>query len=216
MKISIESALTLLHEVPYGTLATLSTQLPGYPYGTVVPCVLDQGHCPVLCVSALAEHTKNLQADGRCSLSVVKPEGANVQAAARITLVGDAEAFEPSPELVARYLRYQPEAEQYLALDFMFFRLRPRRARFIAGVGKMGWVEEAEWETLPALGPGEEGSLIKATALDAPPGIRLLGVDCFGIDYEIKGTRQRQHFPEAPLAPGKLGPVLSRMVPRLT
>jgi putative heme iron utilization protein len=215
MKIPIESALTLLHEVPYGTLATLSTQLPGYPYGTAVPCVLDQDHCPVLCISALAEHTRNLLADPRSSLSVVKAEGSHIQSAARITLVGDAERLEPSPELVARYLRYQPDAEQYLSLDFLFFRLRPARARFIGGVGKMGWLESADWEGLPVLSVEDEAARLKAAALKAPPGVRLLGVDCFGIDYEMKGIRQRQHFPDAPLAPEKLGEVLSRMVPRL-
>jgi hypothetical protein len=215
MKIPIESAVTLLHEVPYGTLATVSTQLPGYPYGTVVPCVLDQDHYPMLCVSALAEHTKNLLADPRSSLSVVKAEGHNIQTAARITVVGDTESLDPSSELVARYLRYQPDAEQYLALDFMFFRLRPARARFIGGVGRMGWLESADWEGIPVLPLKEEAALLKAAALRTPPGVRLLGADCFGIDYEIKGTRQRQHFPDSPLAPERLGEVLSRVVSRL-
>lgn len=216
MKISVDSALALLHEVPHGTLATLSTQLPGYPYATMVPCVLDQNHCPVLCVSALAEHTRNLTADCRSSLSIAKAEGpANIQAAARITLVGDAVRFDPSPELVARYLRYQPDAETYLALDFMFFRLQPARLRFIAGLGNMGWLGAADWEALPAVSPADEAALLKAATLEAPPGIHLLGVDCFGIDYEAKGRRQRQRFPDAPLAPEKLQEILPRVVSKL-
>lgn len=216
MKISIESALALLHEVSHATLATLSVQLPGYPYATTVPCVLDGGHRPVLCISALAEHTRNLLADPRASLSVVKPEGGNIQSAARLTLVGDAERFEPCPELVARYLRYQPDAEQYLELDFMFFRLHPRRVRFIAGVGKMGWLESDEWEAIPAIASADEAALLKTATLQAPAGIRLLGIDCFGIDYEVKGQRQRQRFPDPPLLPERRGEVLARMVPKLS
>jgi hypothetical protein len=42
----------------------------------------------------------------------------------------------------ARYLRYQPQAADYLALgDFRFFRMEPARARFIGGFGRMGWVD---------------------------------------------------------------------------
>jgi len=216
MKIPIEAALALLHEASCGTLATLSTQLPGYPYATATPFVLDEAHRPVFCVSALAEHTRNLVADSRTSLSVLKSEGAHVQSAARITLVGDTRPCSPAPDLVARYLRYQPEAEQYLALDFQFFCLTPARLRFIGGVGKMGWLEETEWSALPALPLQEEASLLKAVAFDTPPGIRLLGLDCFGIDYETGGKRQRQRFPDAPLSPVKVGEVLSRVVSKLS
>ena len=216
MKVPIESAVTLLHETPSATVATLTTQLPGYPYATAVPCVVDQCHRPIFFISALAEHTKNLLADPRASLSVVRAEGGNnIQAAARATLVGDAEPIaDPSPELVARYLRYQPDAEEYLALDFMFFCLKPKLARFIAGMGRMGWIESEEWE-LPSLPLKEEAALLRKATIEAPRGIRLLGVDCFGIDYEIDGMRARQRFPDAPLLPEKLGAVLLRVVSKL-
>lgn len=214
MKTPIESAIALLHEVSHGTIATQSALMPGYPYATVVPCVVDEAHCPVFCISALAEHTKNLLADPRSSLSVAKAEGNNIQAAARITLVGDTERFDPSPEMVNRYLHYQPDAAEYLNLDFMFFRLRPARARFIAGVGKMGWMEAAEWNDLPTLPLKEEAALLKQATLQAPAGIHLLGVDCFGIDYEAKGLRQRQRFP-TPVPPEKLEEILARVVSKL-
>ena len=42
-----------------------------------------------------------------------------------------------SPRLRARYLSYHPDAAQYLALvEFAFFQLNPKGARFIAGFGK--------------------------------------------------------------------------------
>lgn len=215
MKIPVDSALSLLHEAEHGTLATHSAQLAGYPYASLVPCVVDAGHCPVFCISALAEHTKNLLADPRASLAVVKPEGGNVQSAARITLVGDAERFEPSPEMLGRYLRFQPDAETYLGLDFIFFRLQPRSARFIGGVGKMGWFESGDWQAIPAFPLADEAPLLKKAALQVPAGIRLLGIDCYGIDYESHGVRARQRFPDSPLALAKLGEVVLRMAPNL-
>ncbi|HJV27560.1 MAG TPA: pyridoxamine 5'-phosphate oxidase family protein [Aromatoleum sp.] len=196
MKIAADSAIHLLHEAAFVTVATHSTQLPGYPYATALPCVVDDAHRPLLCISALAEHTKNLLADGRVSLSVVGPESSNVQTAQRMTLLGEAERFEPDADLVARYLRYQPEAEQYLQLDFMFFRFTPRRVRYIGGLGRMGWLEAEAWAGIPALAPGEEGDLLRR--LSPPAGIRLLGIDFCGIDYTVDARRARHAFTEMP------------------
>ncbi len=95
MKLHPEPALTLLHTCTHGTLATHSTTLPGYPFATAVPYVLDDRHRPILCISALAAHTKNLLADPRVSLSVVQPGADEVQDTARLTLVADAVRIEP-------------------------------------------------------------------------------------------------------------------------
>lgn len=199
MKLSPEPAITLLHICRYGTLATQSATLPGYPFATAVPYALDASHNPVLCISALAEHTKNLLAAPRVSLSVVQPGAEDVQETARLTLVADAERIEPDEVLRARYLRYLPKTEELLALDFMFFRLRPKRVRYIGGVGRMGWVEEADWAALPALPAELEKQFLKETSMQLNARVRLLGADCFGIDYEVNGERQRQRFPDAPL-----------------
>ena len=194
MKLVVEPVINLLHQAACSTLATQSSQLPGYPYATVVPNVLDECHRPLLLVSALAEHTKNLLADHRVSLSLLESGTANVQTAARITLLGDAEPFDPAELLTARYLRYLPDAAQYLELDFMFFRVNPKRVRFIAGVGKMGWLEAAQWAAVPSLSLAREGALVEIAQRAAPTGIRILGVDCYGIDYEADGFRDRQAF----------------------
>lgn len=194
MKLVVEPVINLLHQAACSTLATQSAQLPGYPYATVVPNVLDECHRPLLLVSALAEHTKNLLADHRVSLSLLESGTANVQTAARITLLGDAEPFDPAELLTARYLRYLPDAAQYLELDFMFFRVNPKRVRFIAGGGKMGWLEAAQWAAVPSLSLAREGALVEIAQRAAPTGIRILGVDCYGIDYEADGFRDRQAF----------------------
>ena len=194
MKLVVEPVINLLHQAACSTLATQSAQLPGYPYATVVPNVLDECHRPLLLVSALAEHTKNLLADHRVSLSLLESGTANVQTSARITLLGDAEPFDPAELLTARYLRYLPDAAQYLELDFMFFRVNPKRVRFIAGGGKMGWLEAAQWAAVPSLSLAREGALVEIAQRAAPTGIRILGVDGYGIDYEADGFRDRQAF----------------------
>ncbi len=191
---AVESVINVLHLAEFSTLATQSQQLHGYPYATVVPNVLDENHRPLLLVSRLAEHTKNLLADPRVSLSLVEPGTTNVQTAARITLLGDAEQFQPDDLLKTRYLRYLPDAAQYLELDFMFFRINPRRIRFIAGIGKMGWLEAAAWGALSSLSLEKESVLVDTAQQAAPTGIRILGVDRFGIDYEADGFRDRQKF----------------------
>jgi predicted GIY-YIG superfamily endonuclease len=47
MQIQLSPAIQLLHETRHAVLSTHSTQLPGFPYGTAVPLVLDerQRHC---------------------------------------------------------------------------------------------------------------------------------------------------------------------------
>lgn len=215
VKLPPEPALALLHEAHYGTLATNSGSIPGYPFATLVPYVLDEAHRPVICVSALAEHTRNLLADPRASFSVLQAGATDVHDSPRLTFVADAGLFEPAPELRARYLRYEPRAEQLLALDFAFFRLNPRRVRYIGGVGKMGWLESEDWAALPRLPAKDEARVIQEAAMKVASSVKLLGADCFGIDYEVAGERKRQRFPGAPLPEESLTKVAVRMAPGL-
>ncbi|UCV06145.1 HugZ family protein [Dechloromonas denitrificans] len=214
MQIAIASAIHLLHATPHAVLATHSTQLPGYPYATALPLVVDEAQRPLLLISSLAEHTKNLLADGRASLAVSETAPANIQNAARITLLGDFARCEPTAATVARYLRFQPDARQYLQLDFMFFRMQVKRARFIGGIGKMGWLDSADWDQPNSITAEQEEELLAAAAALAAPGIRLLGIDCYGVDYLSAGNRQRRRFAVA-LSPGELVKQLPDLVRRL-
>lgn len=194
MKLELAPVLELFHSVHPSTLATQSLQMPGYPYATVVPNVLDEQHRPILLISALAEHTKNLLANPKVSISVNESGIANVQDSRRLTLIGDVEQFDASEELKARYLRYQPAAEQYLMLDFMFFRIVPKRIRYIGGVGRMGWIESEELDSAPFLSLTEEAAWLDEANAVAPSNIRLLGIDPYGIDYLADGLRDRAAF----------------------
>lgn len=199
VKLELAPVLNLLHSAYAATLATQSLQMPGYPYATVVPNVLDEQHRPILLISTLAEHTKNLLADPKVSLSVMESGIANVQDGQRLTLVGDAERFEPSNELVARYQRYVPAVEQYLQLDFIFFRIIPTRLRYIGGVGKMGWVEADTLEAAIKLPLADEATLLAEVEAVVPRNVTLLGIDTYGIDYIADGFRDRRELGEGSL-----------------
>lgn len=194
MKLEFAPVLNLLHSAHASTLATQFTQMTGYPYATVIPNILDEQHRPILLISALAEHTKNLLSDPKVSISVTESGVPNVQDGQRLTLVGDAEQFVPGDALKARYLRYLPAAEQYLMLDFMFFRIQPKRLRYIGGVGKMGWLETEVLDAVPSLSLAEEATLLAEAQAIAPSNITLLGIDPFGIDYLADEFRDRSAF----------------------
>jgi len=215
MKPVVEPVIDLLHRATYGTLATQSTRLPGYPYATIVPNVLDECHRPLLLISALAEHTKNLLADPRLSLSLLETNCANVQTAARLTVIGDAERFDPGELLQARYLRYLPDAEQYLQLDFMFFRIIPKRLRPIAGLGRMGWLEADDFSRLPSISLETENMLLDSVQRVVPEGISILGIDCYGIDFKANGLRKRQGFGETAVHEEYLESILHTVVTQL-
>ena len=198
MKIPLPDALHLLHRAPIATLATQSASLPGYPYATVVPLVLDETQRPLLFISALAEHTKNLLADPRVSLSVVDPDATDVQAGARLTLVGDAVPVTQDAARIARTLRYLPEAANYLGLDFQFFQIEPKRLRYIGGVGRMGWIESTEWQTLPTLDAATETEWIA----QAQPAIgeTIMGIDPWGIDLRaVQGAQRHRRVAAEPI-----------------
>jgi heme iron utilization protein len=119
-----------------GILSTLSARYGGYPFGSLTPYALTDRHMPILLLSQLAEHTRNLQADPRASLFVQAGES---QADSRVTLLGSVEDGDVS--LRERYVARHPEAESYFAMaDFGLYVLRVKHVRFVAGFGEMGWL----------------------------------------------------------------------------
>jgi putative heme iron utilization protein len=128
-----------------GVLSTLSQRVEGYPFGSVAPFMLDHAGCPVILISTLAEHTKNIAADPRVSL-IVQPYSPDMQVAGRVTLLGRAQQLDDKSALGPRYLRFHPQAESYFAMhDFSFYRIEPVRIRYIGGFGRIHWVEPAQY-----------------------------------------------------------------------
>ncbi|RQR52716.1 pyridoxamine 5'-phosphate oxidase [Burkholderia sp. Bp9002] len=197
MNIDPALPLHLLHRCALGTLATHARDPQGFPYPTVVPFAPDARHRPVILVSGLAEHTRNLDADPRAGFLIVDAPDGDVLNAERATLLGRFAPVDADPHLAARYLRYEPDAARYLALgDFTFRALDVERLRYIGGFGRMGWVEGTALDAHAPLGFDDEQALWAAydTAGVRRAGLDLLGVDRWGADWRLDGRRLRTVF----------------------
>lgn len=137
-----DEARAYLKTTHKGILSTLSVKYPGFPFGSVAPFVLNHQCEPVLLISSIAEHTKNIQQNPNVSLVVFSGEE-DLQANARLTIIGRAYPCDKQQQtLRSRYLRYMPQASQYFDMhDFDFYRIQITSVRYIAGFGRMGWMD---------------------------------------------------------------------------
>jgi len=141
-----DNALTarrLLNHQSFGVLSTHSIDVPGYPFGSIAPYTLNHDGEPIILISTIAQHTRNIKENNKVSLTVFDPHADDPQAASRLTWIGDAESIDQSDaDSRDRYLRYFPSAESYFQThDFSFYRVGLRRARFIGGFGEIYWIE---------------------------------------------------------------------------
>lgn len=193
-----------------GVLSTISKRLAGHPFGSVVPYVLDHEAQPVILISQLAEHTRNIESDARVSLLVHDPNG-DIQAGARLTLVGNAARADGDLEaLQARYLNYFPDAARLFALgDFTLHRIRPLQLRWIGGFGDIQWIPaEAYVPPVNRLTDEEQDILAHMNADHAhnlrdycrhfhgrtAAEARMAGIDCDGFDVRADGELVRFDF----------------------
>ena len=133
-----EEARTIAASTNTGTLATLTAD--GDPWASFVTYGL-LGGAPVLCVSNLAEHGRNLAADPRASIAIVAPTSeSDPLASGRITLAGVVEAPAGDERAAAReaHLSAVAAAKYYIDYsDFTLWVLRVRRVRWVGGYGRM-------------------------------------------------------------------------------
>lgn len=141
-----EAVRTLIREARHGLLSTNGLEPAGFPYGSLVPVASTAAGEPVVLVSHLAQHTKNLVADGRASLLVQAAADGDPQQAARASVIGKARRLEGPEEAAARarYLAVHPDAEQYFDLNFQLWALAPVEARYVGGFGAAAWVSGSE------------------------------------------------------------------------
>jgi putative heme iron utilization protein len=143
-----ERARTLVAQLSTGTLCTLAIEPAGYPYGSFVTVAFERGN-PIFLISALAEHTRNLQRDPRASLLVAETRSADPLANARVTILGLCTPVD-ADEGSARdaFLAAHPNAAYYVDFrDFGFWKLHVDSVRYIGGYGRMSWIGQAEWES---------------------------------------------------------------------
>lgn len=138
------AAKALMRRARHGILSTFSKQVPGYPFGSVLPCALTTAGEPILLISTLAAHTQNIAIDPHVSFTVIEPgQAAETQANARFTYLGVAEAVpaDDAERLGDRFLSLVPSASMYISFgDFQLYTIRFTKGRFVGGFGAIGWV----------------------------------------------------------------------------
>lgn len=147
MKEYVEEAKAFVKSEHDGMLCTLSQKLDGWPFGSVAPYALTAAGEPLILISEIAEHTRNLRADARASFLVQASNTKDQQASARATLLGYAlPVSQPFLEdAQRRYLEVVPNAASYYAThDFSLFKIQVSQVRFIGGFGNIHWIDGNE------------------------------------------------------------------------
>jgi len=117
----------------------------GWPYASLVLAACGHDAAPVLLISDLAEHTRNLAADPRASLLFDATAGlADPLTGSRLTVQGRL-VRDGTPGLAARFVARHPSAAGYAGFgDFNVWRMEPARAHLVAGFGRIHWIEAAD------------------------------------------------------------------------
>lgn len=134
-------------------VATLSTlDAAGGPYASLVTVAPDGDLAPLMLLSDLADHTRNLARDPRASLLLDDARHLkNPQTGPRVALIGRVEICPDPEEDRPRFLDRHPTAQVYAGFaDFRLYRFRIDRAHFVGGFGTAVWIDAAGLRDSPA------------------------------------------------------------------
>jgi putative heme iron utilization protein len=214
-----------------GRSAALATLMPasGDPYCSLVNVATAADGTPLLLISRLAVHTKNILADPRVSVMIDERKPGDPLQGARVMLMGTAVTTD-DPEARRRYLDRQPEAEMFAGFaDFAFYRVTLKAAHLVAGFGRIIdlkpqqiLTETADAAELVAAEPrilahmnadhADAVRLYATKLLGAPDGEwRCVGCDPEGLELQLDRTALRLPFPQRVHAPDVLRQVLRQM-----
>ena len=126
--------------------ASLATLHPNQcrPYSSLVLFCPDNRGFPVMMLSDLADHVKNLNADGAASMMIDGTSGESlagprVSVEGRVTKITDDTDIQP---LKTAFIARHPEAAIYADFtDFNLYRMTPSRLHLIAGFGRIHWLD---------------------------------------------------------------------------
>jgi len=224
-------ARSLLRRSRQGALATMMAG-SGDPYCSLVNVASHPDGSPILLISRLAVHTKNLLADTRASLMLDERAEGDPLEGSRIMLSGRAEEVSsPDLEIVRRrYLNAHPSAEAFVNFkDFSFFRIKPSGTHLVAGFGRIVDLKPERFLTdisdAAALLEAEQGAVEhmnadhrEATNLYATKLLgaeaadwRCSGCDPDGIDLQAGTQTLRLDFPARVTGPGELRKMLVKL-----
>jgi len=222
----VAAAKRLLRTASLGALATLHGEASN-PFCSLVNIGTLPDGSPILLISRLAVHTRNISADKRVSLLLSEPAAPDPLAAPRISLSGLAEQL-IDPDVVAtarrRYLAVHPSAELFVNFtDFSFYRIALENIHLVGGFGRIFDLAGAEVLTDVAdagtLLAAEEGAvahmnndhrdtmMLYASALfgAAAADWRCSGLDPEGMDMRNEnGGALRVDFPQRVVTPDAL------------
>jgi len=218
----------LLREARSGALASL---MPGTgdPYCSLVNVATDAAGTPLMLLSRLAIHTKNILADNRISLMLDERKDGDPLEGARVMLMGEVAEVRSSSVRTAYLLRH-PGAEQYVDFaDFGFFRMQISRAHLVAGFGRIvdlspqailtdvsdaAALIEAERDAIAHMNAdhAEACRLYAVKLLGAADGDwACVGIDPDGIELQRGRIALRLAFPQRVNAPGPLRAMLKEL-----
>jgi putative heme iron utilization protein len=226
-----ELARSLLRRSRQGALATLMLG-SGDPYCSLVNVASNPDGSPILLISRLALHTRNILGDPRVSLMLDERAEGDPLEGARIMLAGRAEQAGGAEQeiLRRRYLNAHPAAETFVNFkDFSFFKIRPAAAHLVAGFGRIVDLKPEQFLTdisdANALLEAEQGAIehmnadhreamnLYATKLLGAEQAdwRCTGCDPDGIDMQAGAKTLRLEFPARVTGPGELRKMLVRL-----
>jgi heme iron utilization protein len=225
------SAKKLMREARSGALATLMAGA-GDPYCSLVNVAAAADGTPLLLISRLAIHTKNVLADPRVSLMLDERKPGDPLEGARVMLMGTTAVTE-DPAARRRYLAQQPEAEMFAGFaDFAFYAVKLKGAHLVAGFGRIVDLSPSDLltdltgaEALLAAEPeaiehmnadhADACRLFATRLLGAPDGDwRCVGCDPEGLDLQCDRVGLRLPFPQRVTQPGTLRAVLKQLADR--
>ncbi|WP_159997501.1 HugZ family protein [Roseomonas sp. 18066] len=186
--------------------AVLATQRDGQPYAALVTPAMAPDLSPLLWLSRLSEHARQLAAEPRCALMVQgADDGENPQTAPRVTVTGLA-TLVPEGEIVAlkaRWLARHPYAGAYAGFgDFSLWRIGLQAAQLVGGFAAAARLKGSELRPDPAavaaIAAAEAGIVghMNDDHLDAveniaarlsglsPQGWRMRAADVDGCDFQ--------------------------------
>ncbi|MBM3488541.1 MAG: DUF2470 domain-containing protein [Alphaproteobacteria bacterium] len=193
----------------------------GWPYVSLVIVAADHDASVLMLLSDLAQHTRNIRADGRAALLFDATAGlADPLTGSRLTVQGRIAATE-APAARARFLARHPEADAYAGFaDFNLYRFVAERAHLVAGFGRIHWVEAAALRTDTAAAAAliaAEAAIVahmnadhrdaldlyarqlhtRGSAGGAETGWTMTGIDADGLDLRRDGRSLRIDFDAA-------------------
>ncbi len=227
----LAEAKLLLRTVRAGALATLAQD--GSPFTSLANVATMPDGSPILLMSRLAAHTRQLERDQRLSLLLCQGGEGDPLSHPRLTLTGSAEradATDCRTALRARFLARHPKSALYADFaDFSFWRVVIDLAHLNGGFGRTGNFKGATISTsiagADALIAAEADALshmnehhadalsLYATAFAGKSGgeWRASGIDPDGIDLILGDETARAPFEEPVRTPAELRKTLKEM-----